>query len=80
MVKNSIFTVSLRGEGVWHECQIHYAIKDTTKETLSTVRDMLEKSCNIKVYDFIVNPMYGTIEAATSRKDVVVYIEEIQVL
>lgn len=80
MWKDSIFTVSLRGERVWHECQVQFAIEDTTEETLNAVRNKLEKSCNIKVYDFVVNPMYGTIEASTSRKGVAVYIEKIQLL
>lgn len=77
---DSIFVVTLRGKGVWHDCQVQFAIKDTTDETLEIVRQKLAKSNSIEVYEFFRSSRFGTIEAGTSRNDVTVYVEEVAVL
>lgn len=72
------FVVSLRGEGVWHNCQLHFGISDTNEETLEKVRQKIAKDCNLEVYEFSCN-VFGIYEAWTSREDVRVYIECIKI-
>lgn len=76
-MNNPIFVVTLRGEGVWHGCQLYFAIKDTTDETLDAVRNEIAKSCNVEVYDFELNYGACMLEAKTSLRDVVACIEEV---
>ena len=72
------FVVCLRGEGVWHNCQLYFAINDTNEETLEKVRQKIARDCNLEVYEFSYK--FNTYVANTSRDDVQVYIEEISVL
>lgn len=78
-MNNHILVVTLRGEGVWHNCQIQFAIKDTTDATLEKVSKKLAAETNLKIYDFKYNDRFGTVEAATSNKDVRVYIEDVEI-
>lgn len=75
---NYIFVVTLRGKGVWHNCQLQFGINDTNDETLEKVRQKIEKETNLKVYEF--DHKFGSIEAWTSNDDVKVFIEGINVL
>lgn len=73
--ETTLFVVTLRGTGVFHECSLLGYIKDTSDETLDKIKKQVKERHNLEVYDFSIN--FGTLYAFTNRNDVKVFIEEI---
>ena len=76
--ETTLFIVTLRGTGVFHECSLFRYIKDASDETLNKVKEQIKEHHNLEVYDFSIK--FGTLYAFTNRNDVKVFIEEVNPL
>lgn len=74
----TIYIVTIRGEHVWNDCALKFAVKEINDTTLENIRVKVAKQCNLEVGEFISHANVWW-NAMTSDEDVDVYIEPIEI-